>query len=201
MQAPLTALRTALAAAGVNAESQETTTSTACCPLCLGILQDADGVGHAAIAEVAAAARERGYELREGERRLAFALCLSLPYCEALRTRACWCVCYRINADAAAAPQPLTRQPPTRTHREWLAACIGPPPSSLGLPLEVKEIARAAVEEGVARQLGLRADVNGGELRVLLNFLHPAADQADYEGAVKVCERADSTVVASRLAG
>lgn len=53
------------------------------------------------------------------------------------------------------------------------------------MPLEVKEIVRAAVEEGVARRLGLRADPNAGELRVTLALLHPTADQADYEAAVK----------------
>jgi hypothetical protein len=45
---------------------------------------------------------------------------------------------------------------------------------------------RAAVEDGVGTRLRLRSDVGGGELRVSLAFLHPAADQADYEGAVKV---------------
>jgi hypothetical protein len=92
-QAPLPALLAALAAPGPDA-SQETTasTSTGCCPLCLGILQEIDGVGKAAIAEIVAAVGKRGYDLLEGERRLAFALGLSLPYCEALRTRACWCV-------------------------------------------------------------------------------------------------------------
>lgn len=51
----------------------------------------------------------------------------------------------------------------------------------------MKEIVRAAVEAEVARRLGLQPDANAGELRVSLTLLHPAADQADYEGAVKVC--------------
>lgn len=44
------------------------------------------------MAEVEAAVKGRGYELGVdgGERRLAFALGLSLPYCEAIRSRACW---------------------------------------------------------------------------------------------------------------
>lgn len=65
-----------------------------CCPVCLGILQEEGGVGAAAAAEVEAAVKGRGYELGldGGEGRLAFALGLSLPYCEAIRTRACWWV-------------------------------------------------------------------------------------------------------------
>lgn len=78
-----------------------------------------------------------------------------------------------------------------RPFREWLAASssfssTGGLAPSQQLPLEVKEIVRAAVEEDVARRLGLRPDANAGELRVSLTLLHPAADQADYAGAVKV---------------
>lgn len=80
-------------AAGVDdaAPSQATPTEH-CCPICLGILQEEGGVGAAAAAEVEAAVTGRGYELGGdgGERRLAFALGLSLPYCEAIRSRACW---------------------------------------------------------------------------------------------------------------
>lgn len=54
------------------------------------------------------------------------------------------------------------------------------------MPVEVKEIVRQAVEDGVVRRLGLRPDANAGEVRLSLAFMHPAADQADYEGAVKV---------------
>jgi hypothetical protein len=109
LQVPLPALHAALAAQGLATPQQQeqeppaaaaavaAAAAAACCPVCIGILQDVDGVGHAAIAEVVAAVEGRGYELLEGERRLAFALGLSLPYCEAIRTRACWyvlaCVC------------------------------------------------------------------------------------------------------------
>lgn len=69
--------------------------SACCCAVCLGILQGEEGAGHAAVAEIEAVVKRRGYELlAEGgaERPLGFALGLSLPYCEAIRTRACWYV-------------------------------------------------------------------------------------------------------------
>lgn len=79
----------------------------------------------------------------------------------------------------------------TYEHREWLASTStdSEPSSSHGSlpsPLEVKEIVRQAVEDGIVRRLGFRPDATAGEMRLSLAFLHPAADQADYEGAVKV---------------
>ena len=76
----------------VDAAPSQATPTDHCCPICLGILQEEGGVGAAAAAEVEAAVTGRGYELwgDGGERRLAFALGLSLPYCEAIRSRACW---------------------------------------------------------------------------------------------------------------
>ena len=68
-----------------------------------------------------------------------------------------------------------------------MLAASSPAPTQQKPPLEVKEIVRAALEAEVARRLGLQPDANAGELRVSLTLLHPSADQADYEGAVKVC--------------
>lgn len=77
---------------GINLGPDQHSDPSACCAVCLGILQGEEGAGHAAVAEIEAVVEARGYELLvEGaERPLGFGLGLSLPYCEAIRTRAYW---------------------------------------------------------------------------------------------------------------